>query len=127
MIMYTQGATLDSGSTPDKPDVVSVPDVQESGTETKPDASSNNHLQFSYSVIHCYLSKSYPANLCKVPQNPLGPQNGLLQGWERGYPEWMYVQQKLDNLVLGFNLEKERAGILGVPWYSISLTQVSKG
>ena len=75
MIMYTQGATLDSGSTPDKPDVVSVPDVQESGTETKPDASSNNHLQFSYSVIHCYLSKSYPANLCKVPQNPLGPQN----------------------------------------------------
>jgi len=39
----------------------------------------------------------------------------------------MYILQKLDNLVLEFNLEKEQAGILGVPLYSNSLTQVSKG
>lgn len=43
MIMYTQGATMDGGSTSDKPDVVSVANVQESGTETKSDASSDKH------------------------------------------------------------------------------------
>lgn len=48
MLMYT--ATMDSGSTSDKPNVVSVPDVQKSGTKTKPNASSDKHLQFSYSV-----------------------------------------------------------------------------
>ena len=128
MIMHTQGVTMDSGSTSDKPDVVSVPDVQESGTETKPDASLNKHLQFSYDVIHCYsvfpswcnirlqerepchpirlqkdlnsalwlahtvdaiatrscknLEKCYPANLCKVPQNTLGPQGPQNTLWQ---------------------------------------------
>ena len=43
MYLYTQGTTMDSGSTSDKPDVVSVANVQESGTETKSDASSDKH------------------------------------------------------------------------------------